>query len=104
MQCDTFGFNCCASVGSHNISEQQIRLMKYDTDTIILGYDTDVTEDVLEDECGKIKRILPNVKVGYILDKDGLLGEKCSPTDFGKEVFSKLIKNNIIWYRGVEDE
>lgn len=104
MQCDSFGFNRCASVGSHSISEQQIRLMKYDVDKIIIGYDTDVTEDVLEDECKKIKRILPNVKVGYILDKNGLLGKKCSPTDLGKEVFSKLIKNNIIWYRGVENE
>ena len=104
MQSDTFGFNQCSSVGSHCISEQQIRIMKHDVDKIIFGYDSDVEEEVLIDECKKVKRILPNVKVGYILDTDNLLDEKCSPTDKGKKVFVELIKNNIIWYEVNKNE
>ena len=83
---------------------EELKASELENSTAADQNEAPVTEDVLEDECGKIKRILPNVKVGYILDKDGLLGEKCSPTDFGKEVFSKLIQNNIVWYRGVENE
>lgn len=98
LQCDTFGFNKCASIGSHCLSDQQIRILKNDVNKILLGYDSDIDEDILINECKKIKRIAPNIKVGYILDTNGLLDEKCSPTDKGKEIFARLIKDNIIWY------
>ena len=102
MICDSFKFNCCASVMGHDISEQQIRTLRYNVDTIVFAYDKDVEENVLINECKKVKKILPNVKVGYILDENNLLEEKMAPVDNGYLTFKRLIKNNIKWYKGDE--
>ena len=104
MICDSFKFNCCASVMGHDISEQQIRTLRYNVDTIVFAYDKDVEENILINECKKVKKILPNVKVGYILDENNLLDEKMSPVDNGYLIFKQLIRNNIIWYRGDKNE
>ena len=96
-----YGYKNCVSVGSHCLSEQQIRLLKYNCDNICLCFDKDVDEDVLIGECKKIKRILPNVKVYYMLDSYNLLDSKDSPVDCGFEVFMKLLKT-VKEYRGDE--
>lgn len=93
----------CVAVGSHCLSEQQIRLLKYNVDNICIAYDKDVEEDVILDECKKIKRILPDVNVYYMLDNNNILDEKESPVDKDLRTFNELLKN-IKQYRGDEDE
>lgn len=96
-----YGYKNCVAVGSHCLSPQQIRLLKYNVDNICIAYDKDVEEYVLIDECIKIKKILPDVNIYYILDIDNLLNEKESPIDKDLKTFNKLLKN-IKQYKGGE--
>ena len=97
-----YGYKNCVSIGSHCLSEQQIRLLKYNCDNICLCFDKDVEEDVLIDECRKIKKILPDVRVYYMLDKNNLLNKKDAPVDCGFEIFMKLLMT-IKEYRGEKE-
>lgn len=98
-----FGYKNCVSVGSHCLSENQIRLLKYNCDNICLCYDKDVEEDILIEECKKIKRILPEVRVYYMLDGNNLLDKKDAPVDKDFETFKKLLRT-IKEFRGDEYE
>lgn len=98
-----YGYKNCVAVGSHSLSDNQIRLLKYNVDNICIAYDKDVEEEVLIDECKKIKKILPNVNVYYMIDKNNILDEKNAPVDKDLEIFNKLLKT-IKLYRGVDNE
>ena len=97
-----YGYKNCVSIGSHCLSEQQIRLLKYNCDNICLCFDKDVEEDVLINECKKIRKILPEVKIYYMLDENNLLDKKDAPVDCGFETFMKLLMT-IKEYRGEKE-
>lgn len=69
---------------------------------IILAYDEGLEEEQIRSQAQKL--ILSNAvfhnKVGYVYDRDNEIlpkGSKASPSDFGKNVFIKLIKTHVVW-------
>ena len=103
MQAYDFGVKNVVAIGSHDISEQQILIMKYDVKQITLMFDEDVNEDEIFKQCNKIKNKLNNVRIFYCIDRKNILKEKESPFDNGKEVFLELCKQ-IKEYKGVDDD
>lgn len=103
LQANSFGVNNLVAVGCHSLSLQQMDLLKYNVDTITIMYDSDVDEDEVLSQCKKIKSRLEDKRIFYCIDKKGLLDDKCSPTDFGKEVFLEVCKQ-IKEYAGDENE
>ena len=104
MQLYDMGIKNAVSVGSHTLTPQQIRHLKFDVDEIIIAFDKDVTREELIKECQKIKEILPKVKIYIIWDNDNLLDEKNSPTDKGIKVFQQLYKMKRIYKEVNKDE
>lgn len=99
--CHLYGWGCRlgVSVNGHHISKVQQALLKsLMCDEIIVGFDKDVKEDEVRYNCEQLKtnNILYKNKISYIYDKEGLLGEKDSPTDKGSEVFKELFKRRIV--------
>ena len=103
LQADSFGVHNVVAIGSHDISYQQILLMKYDVKRITLMLDRDVEEEEVFKQCRKIKNKLSDVKVFYCIDRKGILREKESPFDNGREVFLELCKQ-IKEYKGVDND
>lgn len=99
------------SMGSHvglatcgcDVSDTQAKYLKsLMTSKIVLAYDEGLNEDQVRLQAEKL--ILNNAvfknRVGYIYDKENVIlpkGSKASPSDFGKEAFSELMKNHIVW-------
>lgn len=80
------------SVGTKSITyEQRAILISLDVE-IILAFDKDVNEDAVRWEALKLRRFS---KVSYIIDREGLLGEKDSPIDKGGDVWEQLFKTRI---------
>ena len=104
MQLYDMGIKNAVSVGSHTLTPQQIRHLKFDVDEIIIAFDKDVTREELIKECQKIKEILPKVKIYIIWDNDNLLDEKDSPTDKGIKVFKQLYKTKRIYKEVKKDD
>ena len=104
MQLYDMGIRNVVSVGSHTLTSQQIRHLKFDVDEIIIAFDKDVTREELIKECQKIKEILQKVKIYIIWDYNNLLDEKDSPTDKGIEVFKQLYKTKRIYKEVKKDE
>lgn len=104
MQLYDMNIKNAVSVGSHALTPQQIRHLKFDVDEIIIAFDKDVTREELIKECQKIKEILPKVNIYIIWDYDNLLDEKDSPTDKGIKVFKQLYKTKRIYKEVNKDE
>lgn len=92
LQAYTFGIFNLVAVGCHSLSDNQMDLLKYNVDTITIMYDKDVDEDEVIKQCQRLKAKLDDKKIYYCIDNKGLLGEKGSPTDYGKEVFLEICK------------
>jgi len=95
MQLDTMGVHLGVAIGSHDISLQQIKLLKWIANDVILCYDSDVDLDTILSQCQKIKNEIGKlysglIKVGFMYDYQGILDKKCSPTDLGKDIFMKM--------------
>lgn len=105
LQCTSFGCNLALAIGGHNISKTQAQyIQSLMVKKIIIAFDEDVQKDPdqLRLEANKlvVKNKLYGSQIGFICDyKNNLLpkGSKASPSDFGRDVFGKLIKNNVIW-------
>lgn len=103
QQLDSFGcYIGLASCGCH-LSDTQAKYIKsLLVDKTILAYDEGLEEEYIREEAKKLKvsnAIFSN-KVGYVLDKENIIipkGSKGSPSDYGKNKFSYLIKNCVIW-------
>ena len=71
-------------------------------DKTILAYDEGLEEEYIREEAKKLKvnNAIFNNKVGYVYDRENIIipkESKGSPSDFGKEKFSYLIKNCVVW-------
>ena len=105
LQCASFGFYVAVAIGGHNLSNKQVQyILSLMTEEVVVCFDNDVVEDEVIYESKKLlsNKIITN-KVGYIWDSEHLLDEKMSPSDKGKKVFKKLLKN-IRWIRGEYDD
>lgn len=103
QQLDSFGcYVGLASCGCH-LSDIQAKYIKsLLVDKTILAYDEGLSQEYIHEEAKKLKvsnAIFSN-KVGYVLDKENIIipkGSKGSPSDFGKDKFSYLVKNCVVW-------
>lgn len=98
--CHLYSWGCGlgVSVNGHHISKVQQTLLKsLMCDEIIIGFDKDVKEEEVRYNAQQLKtaNMIYKNKISYIYDKNGLLGDKDSPTDKGSEVFKELLKRRI---------
>ena len=103
MQCHSFGCNIALATSGCHISDTQAKHIKsMFLPKIILAYDEGLSEEDIIAEAEKLKmdnQIYKN-QVGYIYDLEHKYlpeGSKASPSDLGKEVFSKLVKECVVW-------
>lgn len=102
MQCLSFGFNVATGIGGHSISKIQTKYIKMlNAKRIVVAFDEGVEEGEIKYEAKKLlehnKRY--NSKVYYIYDREHKYlpkGSKMSPSDQGKNVFLKLLKNCLV--------
>jgi DNA primase len=103
MQLDTYGVELGVSLGSHSISDTQVKLVhSMFPNQIIVCFDEGIEEENIINTCKKLqyKTNFYPCKVGYIYDKNNKYMKKeskSSPTDLGKETFIKLLKECLIW-------
>lgn len=90
MQLYNMGFYGVATGGS-KISKYQINMLIRLGVQIVFAYDKDIQEDTLNSIAD---RFVEGVPIYAIIDKDGLLGEKESPSDDVNK-WLQLIRNNI---------
>ena len=103
MQCHSFGCNIALATSGCHISDTQAKHIKsMFIPKIILAYDEGLSQEDIIAEAEKLKmnnQIYKN-QVGYIYDREHKYlpeGSKASPSDLGKEVFAKLVKECVIW-------
>lgn len=103
MQCHSFGCNIALATSGCHISDTQAKHIKsMFLPKIILAYDEGLSEEDVIAEAEKLKmdnQIYKN-QVGYIYDREHKYlpeGSKASPSDLGKEIFVKLIKECVVW-------
>lgn len=103
MQCNSFGCHIALATSGCHISNTQAKHIKsMFLPKIILAYDEGLSEEDIIAEAEKLKmdnQIYKN-QVGYIYDREHKYlpeGSKASPSDLGKEVFSKLVKECVVW-------
>jgi hypothetical protein len=93
------GYNFGLAVGNHSVSPVQKKLIQSCfPDQIIIAFDEGIEESYLQETAKKLQfeGSFFNTKIGYIYDEDGLYlpkGSKASPSDYGKDIFDKLIVN-----------
>ncbi len=86
-----------------DISDIQAKHLKaLMTERIILAYDEGLKEEQIRSQAEKLvlNNALFHNHVGYIYDRNNLIlpaGSKASPSDFGKEALTELIKNHVVW-------
>lgn len=94
IKADMFGFPYGVSVGCHDISDFQRRLLLSLNCEVIIAFDKDVSEEHIKNIC----KVFSNfTSVSYIYDKWNLLDEKDSPVDKGHRVWEYLFRNRIKW-------
>ena len=103
MQADSFGCHIALATSGCHISDTQAKHIKsMFLPKIILAYDEGLSEEDIIAEAEKLKmdnQIYKN-QVGYIYDREHKYlpeGSKASPSDLGKEVFSTLVKEYVVW-------
>lgn len=103
MQCNSFGCHIALATSGCHISDTQAKHIKsMFIPKIILAYDEGLNEEDVIAEAEKLKmnnQIYKN-QVGYIYDREHKYlpeGSKASPSDLGKEIFVKLIKECVVW-------
>ena len=93
MQLYSMGIRNVVAVSKKRVSDEQAYILNKLNKKIIIAFDEDVDEFEIMQQCKKF-----NSDVYYIYSKNKI-DKKCSPTDFGYEVFTKLY-NNKIKYEG----
>lgn len=80
------------AVCSHDLSDEQVKILISLDVNIIIAYDTDVSLYHIRSQCDKFYNIR---KVYYMYDKWGLLGEKDSPADAPNKIYNFLLKHKV---------
>lgn len=103
MQLHEFGYNVGLGSCACNLSETQAKYIKsMFLDVNIIAYDEGLDEEIIREQCEKliVSNKLAETKIGYIYDRENKYipkGSKASPTDFGKDIFEKLLKECVVW-------
>jgi DNA primase len=80
------------AIGSHNLSDEQVKILIGINCDLIIAYDKDISLQHIRSECERFYGIR---NVYYIYDKYDLLGEKDSPSDAPNKIYNYLLKNKI---------
>ena len=103
MQCHSYDCHLALATLNHDISPSQAKIIKsLKTSKIILAFDESLEEEKIKQQAEKLiidTHIFKN-KVGYIYDKDHKYlkeNSKDSPSDNGKDIFNKLLKECVVW-------
>lgn len=91
QQLATIGVRNAVSTGGKTISKNQIELITRTGCTPVFAYDQDVQEDELQEIASMF---MSGIDVYAIIDRDGILNEKESPSD-SADKWHQLSKNNI---------
>lgn len=103
QQLDSFDCKIGLASCGCNLSDTQVKYAKgLLVNKTILAYDEGLEEEYIREEAKKLKinNAIFNNYVGYIFDRENIIipkNSKGSPSDFGKEKFSYLIKNCVVW-------
>lgn len=95
MKAWAFGYKNCVAIEGNTMSDIQLQLLYnlgMDVE-IVFALDEDITQEEVQE--GFVDRVLVR-KVSMVIDTFGLLDEKDSPVDKGKEVWDHLLKNRIL--------
>ena len=89
------GIRNCVSVGSHDLSEEQVKiLLSLNVNEIVLAYDEDVPLEFMENEAKKFKG-LRNVSI--VINQYDILKDKESPADSTLKIWEALYKRRIVY-------
>lgn len=93
MLAETYGINNSIAIMTSSLNDHQFKLLvKLGADIVFaLDKDKDVTQDK------NAQRLKRYVRVSYLEDTEGLLDEKDSPIDKGRDIFIELYRNRRIW-------
>ena len=98
LQLASYGYRNAVALGGSNLSQYQIKhILSTSPKRIYLCFDEGLSIDVIKQNVYKFKDYLKikEFDIYVILDKKELYinkGSKASPSDYGKEVFEKVIK------------
>lgn len=93
MLAETYGINNSIAIMTSSLNDPQFELLVRLGADIVFALDKD--KDVTKDK--NAQRLKRYVKVSYLEDTKGLLGEKDSPIDKGRDVFIEMYRNRRIW-------
>ena len=88
------GYRNCVSVGSHDLSEEQVKILIGLNVNIVLAYDSDIPLEFMESEAKKFKG-LRNVSI--VINQYDVLKEKESPADATLKIWEALYKRRIVY-------
>ena len=88
------GYRNCVSVGSHDLSDEQVKILIGLNVNIVLAYDSDIPLEFMESECKKFKG-LRNVSI--VINQYDVLKEKESPADATLKIWEALYKRRIVY-------
>ena len=88
------GYRNCVSVGSHDLSEEQVKILIGLNVDIVLAYDSDIPLEFMENEAKKFKG-LRNVSI--VTNQYGVLKDKESPADKTLKIWEALYKRRIVY-------
>ena len=80
------------AIGSHNLSDEQVKILIGLNVAIIIAYDKDILLKHIRSECERFYGIR---NIYYIYDKYDLLNEKESPADKPNKIYKYLLKHKI---------
>lgn len=88
------GIKNAVAIGSHCLSDEQIKILIGLNVEIVICYDKDIKLDYVLNECKKFKHIR---KCSYIFDEWDLLEEKESPADKHWKIFKFMSKHRKLY-------
>lgn len=88
---NTWGIHNCGAILTSHLSPAQLKILARLGVKVVFALDKDVR--IRDDH--NIEKLKQYVSVEYIWDKRDMLGEKDSPVDRGKEVFSQLYNDRL---------
>ena len=99
-QAYTFGVRNIVGIGSSAVSEKQSKLLlQLQPKRIILAFDEGLAFEQIQRNADIIKsnRSMFETEIWYWdADQDLDIGEKCSPTDMGREKFDEIMKEQLV--------
>jgi len=96
LQCASYGYNNAVALGSNNLSEQQAKLiLQLNPEHVIFMLDNNLPLENTKRNIDMLRSVctMRSLHISYFDWEECLdLGEKCSPSDDGKETLDDILK------------